>query len=208
MVDQEVIHDEKNVTDDTITVTINRHFLIANSTVGETAIDLADVPVESITFNLNYGFGQYMTDGAATIVNKKDDKGEWILDDKGNKIPRPAADVAADKLAGVDARLASIYSGNYPSGGGGRSLSNHETELRAMIAPMLEQRGWNKADAKKTAMKPRNAVLAMVDRHCKANKIKVGSDEAKTLFDNNWGSINDKVKINLDARNEVEGFTL
>ena len=45
------------VDDDTVTITIKRHFLIANSTVGETAIDLSKIPVESIEFNLRYGFG-------------------------------------------------------------------------------------------------------------------------------------------------------
>jgi len=196
------------VTDDFVTVTIKRHFLIANSTVGETAIDLADVPPESIEFNLNYGFGQYMTDGAATIVNEKNEKGEWVLDDDGEKIPRPAADVAADKLAGVEARVTSIFSGIYPTGGGGRSLSDHEVELRATLQPILVKRGWTKGDAKKLAMSPRDAVRAMVKRHCKANGITMGSDEGKALYDDNWASINDKVAVNLEARNEVEGFTL
>ena len=196
------------VDDDTVNVTIKRHFLIANSTVGETAIDLSKIPVESIEFNLNYGFGQYMLDGAATTVNEKDDKGEFILDDDGKKIPRPEADVAADKLAGVKARVANIFSGVFPAGGGGRSLSDHEVELRAMIQPMLIKRDWTKADAKKLAMKPREAVAAMVKRHCKSNGIKAKSDEAAALFDENWATIDAKVKKNLAARGELEAVTV
>lgn len=170
-------------------------------------LEVGKVPVESIVKLLTYGVTQYVADGAAVDVHERDDDGKHVLVN-GAKVKRPEADVSADKIEGVKARLAAIVSGVFKTGGGGRSLSDHEVELRAMIAPMLVERGWIKADAKKLAAKPREAVQAMVKRHCKIEGIKVGSDLAKTLFTDNWGAIDRKVKANLSARGDLEGVTL
>ncbi len=198
--------------DETVSIIIERHFVISNSTVGETDIDLAEIPVESIMFNLKYGFGQYMLDGAATTVNEKDDKGEFILDGNGDKVPRPEADVAADKLAGVKARIASIFSGIYPTGGGGRALSAYDNELRALVKAVLLGKGIKLADATKAAKSPMAAVIDLALTKAKAtvpatapvegdkegNKAKATARKeavkatAQDLFDTNWKVLTDK----------------
>lgn len=194
------------VDDETVTITIKRHFVIANSTVGETAIDLSEIPVESIVFNLNYGFGQYMLDGAATTVNEKDDKGEFVLDENGDKVPRPEADVVADKLAGVEARIASIFSGVYPTGGGGRALSAYDNELRALVKAVLVGKGIKLGDAKKASNNPKTAIQGLAKAKAKATTGKVmdgdkvdakATTEAvkaatEDLFNVNWKVLTDK----------------
>ena len=140
-------------------------------------------------------------------VHERDEDGKHILVD-GEKVKRPDKDVAKDKVAGVNARLAAILSGVFKTGGGGRALSDHEIELRAMLRPMLEKRDWTKADAKKLSMRPREAVAAMVKRHCEANGIRAKSDKATALFTANWDAIDRKVKENLSVRSELKAVTV
>ena len=175
---------------DTITVTIRRRYLITNSTIGTVIIDLGDIPTESVEFNLDYGIGQYLLDGAACTVNEKDEDGKFILDGDGNKIPRPEADVAADKLAGVNARLAAIKSGVFPSGGGGRALSAYDNELRAIVKAVLVNKGIKLADATKAAKSPREAIKALAAKKAKADRL--SKEDAQALFTVNWETLTDK----------------
>jgi hypothetical protein len=91
----------------------------------------ADLPEASQNFIAEYGLRQYIQDGAA--VMKKDEEGN----------PRPADDIAADKKAGVEARLANLLSGEFTRRSTKAPVDPAERERIAVVRDGLN--GWAKA---------------------------------------------------------------
>ncbi len=152
-------------------------------------LDVGKVPVESIVKLLTYGVVQYVADGAAVDVHKRDDDGNHVKVD-GAKVKRPDADVAADKVKGVNERLAAIVAGVFKTGGGGRALSAYDNELRALVKAVLVNKGIKLADATKGAKAPREAIKALAAKKAKAERL--SKEDAQTLFEVNWKVLTDK----------------
>lgn len=97
-------------------------------------IEWDSLPEVSRTFVIEYGLRQYIQDGAA--VMKKDEDGN----------PRPADDIAADKKAGVEARLANLASGEFARRSTKAPVDPAERERLAIIRADLS--AWAKAAGK------------------------------------------------------------
>lgn len=168
-------------------------------------LDVGRVPVESIVKLLTYGVTQYVADGAAVDVHKRDDDGNHVKVD-GNKVKRPDADVTADKIKGVKERIAAIVAGIFKTGGGGRALSAYDNELRALVKAVLIGKGIKLADATKAAKGPKAAIFDLARKKAKAATAKVMDgdkvdakattiavkDATEELFNVNWKVLTDK----------------
>ncbi len=178
---------------------------------GDGTLEVGNVPVESIVKLLTYGVTQYVADGAAVDVHKRDDDGNHVKVD-GEKVKRPDADVTADKIKGVKERIAAIVAGVFKTGGGGRALSAYDNELRALVKAVLVNKGIKLADATKQSKEPRGAIVTLalakakatvpvkapVDGDKEGNKAKITERmeavkaTADKLFDTNWKVLTDK----------------
>ena len=168
-------------------------------------LEVGKVPAESIVKLLTYGVTQYVADGAAVDVHKRDDDGHHTMVN-GAKVKRPESDVAADKVKGVNERLAAIISGVFKTGGGGRALSAYDNELRALVKAVLVGKGIKLGDAKKASNNPKAAIQGLAKTKAKATTDKVmdgdkvdtkATTEAvkattESLFNVNWKVLTDK----------------
>lgn len=180
-------------------------------------VKLNRVPVSTIIFALGYGFKKGTNDSAAKDkyfkLDGKDDKRKadnkgYLLNDKGQKIERPASTVTAEKDAGIRARLAQYATGLFGGGGGGKSLTDHEVELRRVVKTMLEERGFDSAVIKKVELKPVLGFNLMIARTCKTEDFKPDSEKGKALFKKNWDYIDGVVKTNLANRTTLMEATI
>jgi hypothetical protein len=168
-------------------------------------LEVGNVPVESIVKLLTYGVTQYVADGAAVDVHKRDEDGNHVKVD-GEKVKRPTSDVAKDKVKGVNDRLAAILEGVFKTGGGGRALSAYDNELRALVKAVLVGKGIKLADATKAAKGPKAAIFDLAAKKAKATTAKVMDgdkvdakattiavkDATEELFNVNWKVLTDK----------------
>ncbi len=196
----------------TVSVTLPAEIVYPVSALSEDrTLEVGTVPVESIVKLLTYGVVQYVADGAAVDVHKRDDDGNHVKVD-GNKVKRPDADVTADKVKGVKERIAAIVAGVFKTGGGGRALSAYDNELRALIKAVLVGKGIKLADATKRSKEPRAAITGLALVKAKATipvKTPIEGDKeaneiasklrtvkvnamAEKLFDTNWKVLTDK----------------
>lgn len=190
----------------TVNVTLPAEIVYPVSALSEDrTLDVANVPVESIVKLLTYGVTQYVADGAAVDVHKRDDDGNHVKVD-GEKVKRPDDDVAKDKVKGVNERLAAILSGIFKTGGGGRALSAYDNELRALVKAVLVSKGIKLADATKAAKAPKATIQDLAKTKAKATTAKVmdgdkvdakATKEAvkaatEDLFNVNWKVLTDK----------------
>lgn len=187
---------------DTISITLPRSLTVHNSTVGEQVFNLGDFPAESIAFALSYGVTQYLGDGAAVTTHVKDDEGNFVKDDEGNKVPRPKADVDADKLEGVNARVKALMEGVFKTGGGGRALSAFDNELRALVKAVLVRKGIKLADATKASKMPRLAIQGLAAIKAKADKL--NKADAEALFAVNWETLTNKAQSLADEHASID----
>lgn len=170
------------------------------------ALDISAIPLASIIKALTYGLTQYVADGAAVDVHERNDEGEFKLDAKGDKIKRAKKDIDADKEKGIKARLDALASGEFKTGGGGKTLSAFDVELRALVKNVLVKKGCKLADAVSRAKKPRTVitVLSSIKARETVKAIKDdATDEIKEkheaavkemsvkLFDENWKVLTD-----------------
>ncbi len=190
----------------TVDVTLPAEIVYPVSALSEDrTLDVGNVPMESIVKLLTYGVTQYVADGAAVDVHKRDEDGNHVKVD-GNKVKRPEADVTADKVKGVKERIAAIVAGIFKTGGGGRALSAYDNELRALVKAVLIGKGIKLADATKGAKTPKTAIQDLAKAKAKATTDKVmDGDKVDTkatteavkattedLFNVNWKVLTDK----------------
>lgn len=150
---------------------------------GETIVyKTVELPDASIAFVFSYGLQQYGSDGAATDTHEKEeyvnDKGKtairFKLDKDGNKIPRDPKVVQAEKIAGVGNRVEAIETGEFSSGGGGKSLTPLETQRRAVSKTHFMSNGMKAVDADKASKNLFNALV----KQCEGNE-----KSAQMIFD-------------------------
>lgn len=156
---------------------------------GDYILEVGNVPTESLIKLLTYGVTQYVADGAAVDVHERDEDGKHVLVN-GAKVKRPESDVAKDKTEGVNARLASILSGVFKTGGGGRALSAYDNELRAIVKAVLVNKGVKLADATKAAKTPKAAIQDLAAKKAKAEGL--NKADAEALFTVNWETLTNK----------------
>lgn len=82
-------------------------------------VDEAELPAESVAFLLEYGFKQYLQDGAAVSAyhmarkgEPKDDKGRLIGDD-GLPVRKSEEEMIAERRDGIAKRLENIRNGTF-----------------------------------------------------------------------------------------------
>ncbi len=181
----------------TVDVTLPAEIVYPVSALSEDrTLEVGKVPVESITKLLTYGVTQYVADGAAVDVHKRDDDGKHIMVNNA-KVKRPDADVARDKVKGVNDRLAAIVAGVFKTGGGGRALSPYDNELRALVKAVLIGKGITLADATKQSKEPRGAIIVLAQKKAQATAKPDATPEsivksAEKLFNTNWKVLTDK----------------
>ena len=175
---------------DNVTIELPAEIVYPVSALSENrTLEVGNVPVESLIKLLTYGVTQYVADGAAVDVHKRDDDGNHVKVN-GEKVKRPEADVAKDKVKGVNDRLAAIISGVFKTGGGGRALSAYDNELRAIVKAVLVNKGIKLADATKAAKSPRDAIKTLAAKKAKADRL--SKEDAQTLFEVNWETLTNK----------------
>lgn len=182
-------------------------------------LDLSTIPLASIIKALVYGLTQYVGDGAAVDTHERNEDGSFKLDEKKNKIKRPQKDIDADKAKGIQARLDALASGEFKTGGGGKTLSAFDVELRALVKNVLVKKGWKLADAVKTSKKPmaaiktlsankaRETVKAVKEDATDAEKEKYNSavvKMAEKLFADNWQILTDTATKLAAEHKEME----
>ncbi len=155
-----------------------------SATGEEITFDIAKLPMASIAFVFEYGLRQYGNDGAAIDKHERDDDGKHIVVD-GKKVERDSDEITADKVLGVKARIESIMSGVFKTGGGGKSISPVQSELRSLVNTVLRKRGISGIDATKMAKKPIDALLHLAEMRVKAdgkgNKDTIAKSALETL---------------------------
>ena len=174
----------------TVSVTLPAEIVYPVSALSEDrTLEVGNVPVESLIKLLTYGVTQYVADGAAVDVHERDDDGKHV-EVNGAKVKRPESDVAKDKVKGVHERLASILSGIFKTGGGGRALSAYDNELRAIVKAVLVGKGIKLADATKAAKTPTVAIQDLAAKKAKADGL--NKTDAEALFNVNWEVLTNK----------------
>ena len=181
----------------TINVTLPAEITYPVSALSENrTLEVGKVPVESIVKLLTYGVTQYVADGAAVDVHKRDEDGNHVKVD-GEKVKRPEADVDADKVKGVTERIAAIVAGVFKTGGGGRALSAYDNELRALVKAVLIGKGIKLADATKQSKEPRGAIVILAQKKAQDTAKPDAKQDAivksaERLFNSNWKVLTDK----------------
>ena len=198
---------------DNVTIELPAEITYPVSALSENrTLEVSKVPVESIVKLLTYGVTQYVADGAAVDVHERDKDGNHVKVN-GEKVKRPEADVANDKIKGVVDRIDAILEGVFKTGGGGRALSAYDNELRALVKAVLVGKGIKLADATKQSKEPRGAIVTLALAKAKATvpvTVPVDGDTkeavkakatarkeavkatADKLFDTNWKVLTDK----------------
>lgn len=88
------------------------------------SVNEVELPRESLAFLLQYGFKQYLADGAA--VSKDDEDGN----------PKSEEEMLAEKLAGIAKRLSNVESGDFSRTS---TRDPFESELRRVVVAALKK---------------------------------------------------------------------